>query len=225
MYRHELKYIINEQSANILKSKIKTVCSYDENASAKGGYKVTSLYFDDYCNSALNDNIDGNAVRKKFRIRVYDRSDAMIRLERKSKNNGGCKKDSVVISREQYEDICKGDYSSLDITSNPVLRDFYILATTKKLKPKIIVEYDREAFIYDFGTVRITIDQNVRYGVGKSDMFDQEAEYPLATGQNDMVLEVKYTGFLPNHIRAMIQGNAKNREAFSKYTMSRMGSY
>ena len=83
MYRHELKYMINPGYAQIIKNRLKSVCSIDSNSNANGGYRVSSLYFDDFCDSAVNDNLHGSIKRKKFRIRVYDGKEAVIKMERK----------------------------------------------------------------------------------------------------------------------------------------------
>ena len=41
------------------------------------------------------------------------------------------------------------------------------------MRPRTIVDYEREPWVYDFGTVRLTFDQNVRVAVGSFDILIQ----------------------------------------------------
>lgn len=221
MYRRELKYMVNPGNAQIIKSRLKSVCKPDQNADENGRYKVSSLYFDDFCNSAINDNLSGSLKRKKFRIRVYDGKDSIIRLERKLKNNSGGRKDSAILSVEQYKSILQGNYEFIKKSEDEVLKDFYNYLITRLLTPKVVVEYDREAYICANGNVRITFDSNIRSSVGNMDILNKNSISAQVTRQQDIIMEVKYTGFLPNHIKSIIQTGSSNNQAFSKYVACR----
>lgn len=221
MYRHELKYKINPAEAQILKSRLKTVCSLDANADEQGGYRVSSLYFDDFCDSAIRDNLIGSIRRKKFRIRIYNGKETIIKLEKKLKNDKGGKKLSVIISMEQYKKILKSDFSFMKVSDNDVLRDFYTSLTTRLLRPKVIVDYDREAYVYEPGNVRITFDSNIRTSVQELDLLSTSRILTDITGERDTILEIKYTGFLPEHIKKIIQTGNGTWQAFSKYAACR----
>lgn len=221
IYRNELKYMINSQQEKVISSRLECLCDIDNNANEEGFYRVSSLYFDDYINSGLIDKLDGVIKRKKFRIRVYNGNDSVIKLERKAKNINFCVKDSEKITREEYEKIMEGDISFLEGTKKPVLRDFYILHKTRILRPKVIVDYQRKAFIYKYGTVRITMDKMMKGSIGQCDLFSDTA-YLSAMDNNQTILEIKYTGFLPEVIRDMIQHGSGNKQALSKYTQCRM---
>ena len=216
MYRHELKYIVNDASAHVIKTRLNKICKNDRNADANGRYRVSSLYFDDYCDSAVADNLSGQLARKKFRIRIYNGSDSFIRLERKVKHNGGCRKDTARLTKEQYEKILTGDYSFLQGPSDLVLQDFYVTAVTRLLHPKVIVDYIREAFVYGPGNVRITLDRHVKSSVRNVDLFNPHAIYAPAVETRHIILEVKFTGFLPTHIAHMIQHGNSMRQSASK---------
>jgi hypothetical protein len=221
MLRHEIKYLLNQGDARIIKDRLKKVCEFDANSDENGMYKVCSLYFDDFCNSAVNDNMTGQLKRKKFRIRTYNHDGSTIRLERKSKNNeGGCK-DSVLLTREQYDLILKGGIVSSDGTMNEVLNDFINCLKTRLLKPRVAVEYDRVAYIYEPGDVRITFDSNIRSSVGNLDILSADKITTPVTKLSDTVMEVKYTGFLPEHIKSIINFGRGYRQAFSKYIACR----
>jgi hypothetical protein len=41
------------------------------------------------------------------------------------------------------------------------------------LKPKTIVDYTREAYVYPVGNVRITFDKSIRTGIYSKNLFDK----------------------------------------------------
>lgn len=104
-----------------------------------------------------------------------------------------------------------------------MLRNFVTTAKLRLLKPKVVVDYTREAHVYEPGSVRITFDRSVKASVGRPDLFDRQAVYmPAADG---VILDVKYTGFLPGHIAGLVQQDCGLRQAASKYTMYRMSAW
>ena len=89
------------------------------------------------------------------------------------------------------------------------------------LKPKIIVDYVREAFVYEPGNVRITFDMDVRTGIYSNNIFNPSL--PVApTNTNLIILEVKYDEFLPEIINNVIQTNSREVTTISKYASSRI---
>lgn len=81
----------------------------DKHAS-NGGYMIRSLYFDDYWNTAYREKVDGVLLRKKYRIRIYDYSDRVIKLERKRKSDSWIYKEDAPLTHEQFDRILAGDY-------------------------------------------------------------------------------------------------------------------
>ncbi len=225
MYRNELKYMINKGTALVLSNKIRQICEFDKNADENGFYRVSSLYFDDFANSALNDNIIGQIERKKYRIRIYNGSDKFIRLEKKVKHNKGGMKISAPLTREEYDLILQGDYESLKQSDSALLRAFATEATFRHLKPKVIVDYHRQTFVCDEGTVRVTLDHQVQHSLGNVDLFAKNQIYVPATQDGQVVLEVKYTGFLPGYIKDMVQQSVTRQQSISKYTLCRTAGY
>lgn len=221
MYRNELKYVIDRPTAMMMVSRMEKCLPFDKNAGPTGQYQVTSMYFDDYSDNALNDNLIGQIARKKFRIRVYNKDDTYIRLEKKVKHNKGGIKESVLLSKDEYSKILKGDFEFLRDRDSSLLREFYIELTARNLKPKVIVEYDRQTFVYEYGQVRITFDKHIRYERNKLDVFEQDAMYLPAIEPDQVVMEVKFTGFLPAVIKAMIQEPGLIQQSVSKYSISR----
>lgn len=221
VFRNELKYMINKQQERVISGRLQHICNLDSNADENGFYRVSSLYFDDYINSGLNDKLAGIDRRKKFRIRIYNGADKVIKLERKAKNINACVKDSVTITREEYDRISAGDLSFIEGADNAVLRDFYTLYQTRQLRGKVIVDYQRKAFLYKYGNVRITMDVKMNASMGQCDLFS-DVMYLSAMEDTQTILEVKYTGYLPSIIRDMIQHGSGNMQAISKYATCRM---
>lgn len=217
--RHEFKYYINQTTYQILRQRISVVAKKDVNTKRDEGYLISSLYFDDYNNSALKEKIDGDRFRKKFRIRVYEREPGLIKIESKSKLDSWTAKESTRISLEEYHMILNEDYDFLIQKEEPVCKELYTLIKTRLLKPKVIVEYEREAYVVNEGNVRLTFDKQLRSSINGLDIFDPDVVYSAALTQGIMVFEVKYDDFIPKHIRALINEPSMQRYAVSKYVI------
>ncbi|WP_432666252.1 polyphosphate polymerase domain-containing protein [Wukongibacter baidiensis] len=221
MLRHELKYFINEHEYTYLKKRLLAGMKKDENGTIDDGYHIRSLYFDDMYNSAFNEKELGIFKRKKYRVRIYNISDKIIKLEKKSKYGQYIGKESVRITKEEFYKLIDGNYEFLMNSGNKLLRELYIEKRTKLLKPAVIVDYDREAYICESGNVRITFDKNLRAGINSYDVFDDKVATKMIFDKPIMILEVKYDAFLPTHIHNLIQICSHNISAASKYVMCR----
>lgn len=84
-YRHEVKFLISKQSAELLKYKLSLFMKKDIHYD--GYYNIRSLYFDDLYNTAYYEKIDGIMERAKYRIRIYNLDKSLILLELKGKDN------------------------------------------------------------------------------------------------------------------------------------------
>lgn len=218
MFRNELKFFINAHQKNTMASKLSKICQRDLFSDATGGYFISSLYFDDYNQSALFDKMSGKRDRKKFRVRIYNYQSNVIKLERKIKWDNVTEKSNILISKEQYESLVNGDASFLRQKDDIVAKDFYLDFRTKNLRPRVVVEYRRDAFIYPYGDVRITFDYFLKAGIFQKDLFSNG--YMISAIQPDqIILEVKYTGYFPDIIRNIIQINNIQWQSISKYFM------
>jgi hypothetical protein len=220
--RHELKYLINDADYMWMRDRIAMAMPLDSNADpATRGYNIRSLYFDDVMESAVFEKADGDPLRNKYRIRIYNYSDKSIQLEKKSKVIYYTAKESIKLSRTQCDGILAGDFNSIYPSESALLREFYALMRTRLLKPKVIVDYFREAYVYPAGNVRITFDLNVRSGLYSNNLFSGTPSSVMVLEPNTHVLEVKYDNFLPSHLKALLQGLPGQRLAVSKYVLCR----
>lgn len=222
-YRHELKYILSEAEAKLLETRLRLTMSSDAHALKNGGsYFIRSLYFDDPYETAVSEKVAGVKFRDKYRIRIYNLSDKAIKLERKHKNDSYIKKDSISLTRTQCDAILAGEYSFLLHRSEAVAKQFYAAFRLRQLKPKVLVDYDRKPFVFPLEDVRVTFDRNVRTSMRPEYLFDPHAiTYPSMEDPNRCILEVKFNKYLPAYIRTLLQVDAAQHTAASKYVFSR----
>lgn len=195
-YRHELKYLISYGQKADLNLRLAPLLEQDSHA--RGGcYMIRSLYFDDYWNTAYQEKVDGVLMRKKYRIRIYDYSDRVIKLERKRKRDSWIYKEDASLTHGQFDRILAGDVGFLEHSEEPLCREFYVEYMSNVLRPRVIVDYEREPWILDAGTVRITFDMNVRAAVDGFDVFDRSLPTLPVLEPGKLVMEVKFTEFLP----------------------------
>lgn len=220
-YRHELKFIISDNQAEILKQRLNLVMKNDNNSYFDDhSYLVKSLYFDDLKSSSYYEKIDGVLYRKKYRVRIYNNDENFIRLEAKLKYNTLTSKKQTLISRDIYSKIISGKISDIS-TSDPLLTEFLLDMKTKKLIPSIIVEYHRIAYIYPLSEVRVTFDSHIKSGMYNVDLFNKKAPSFEVIGDKRQVLEIKFNEILPSHIATIIETIPMCREAVSKFAKCR----
>lgn len=220
MYRVEEKYCCTAQELFQLQRRLGAVLQADDNENTAEGYRVVSLYFDDLADTCLRAVRDGSNRRRKYRIRIYNDSLDVIKLEIKEKQDRMVRKLSRQITESALRDFLRGkdpaDSASVD---DPAFL-FRLAVQTQGLRPKVIVAYERKAFLYGPGNVRITLDRNVRASRQTDRFGSRELSYDFLSGQ-DAVLEVKYDEFLPAFIRQLLELNTLQQTAFSKYQLCR----
>lgn len=221
-FRHELKHYINMADYYALRTRLRLLAKTDCHAADNGAYKIRSFYFDTPANKALLEKINGVNKREKFRLRYYNDDLSCIKLEKKSKINGLCTKQWALISKEESERLLNGDTAWMLTAGQPLLAEFYAKMKYQLLRPKTIVDYSREAYIFEPGTVRITIDRDIRSGLASKDFFNREIPTLSTHHQGTIVLEVKFDEFLPEIIQDLIQTNTRQATAISKYALCRI---
>jgi len=218
--RHEAKYTIDYSSYLYLTQKIKGVLPLDKNAGVDGKYHIRTLYFDDYIDSALYEKEAGIAERKKYRIRIYDFKDGYIRLEKKIKKGDLVGKINSVITIDQFYKIvdCR-DLDFLIRSQDELLNELYVKIRVDLLRPRIIVDYVREAYTYHAGNIRITFDSDLKYSTETSDIFSDSVQACSVPVDNKIILEVKYDNFIPDHIRYLLSIEGALKKSVSKYAI------
>ncbi len=220
-YRHELKYYLNQGEYTLLHERLRRTMEPDAHARQSGGeYLIRSLYFDDYNDTAFRTKLDGADNRDKYRIRIYNMRDDVIKLERKHKKEGYILKDALSLCREEAEALIDGDYSFLMEHPEPFAKAMFG-AFAGGLRPVVIVDYVREPYVFPLQDVRVTFDKNIRTGYRSIDLFDPAVvTYPVIDGY-DMVMEVKFNQYLSTYIRSLLQTGSAQQSAISKYCLCR----
>jgi len=181
-----------------------------------GGYSIRSLYFDNYTDDAFYEVENGEGLKRKWRIRIYNSSKDRITLERKQKNGELTYKEAVPISYEDYFKIIDNTIDFKDADTE-LYKEFILDLKTKLLKPACIVDYYRTPFVLFDGNVRITFDEQISYSVDFEHFFDSDLPLQRITQETDSLLEVKYDDFLPDFITEVLHRNLLIRQSYSKF--------
>ena len=219
-YRHEWKHEISYADLLAIRQRLRAVAESDPHAQG-GRYLIRSLYFDNLDDKALREKIDGVNLREKFRIRYYNGDTSVIHLEKKSRRAGLGTKFSAALRREEAQRIVDGDPDWMMDSGRPLVQELYCKMRWQGLRPKVIVEYTREPFIYRPGNVRVTFDYDIRTGLSCTDFLNPDC-VTIPAGDAPILLEVKWDAFLPSIIRDAVQTPGRHAEAFSKYAQCRI---
>lgn len=218
--RHEWKHEITAADRLILSARLGAAARRDSHGQ-NGRYEIRSLYFDDSRDTALREKIDGVSRREKFRLRYYNGDVSYICLEKKAKRDGLCGKRSVLLGAQEVRALLNGDLAWMPSSGRPLLQELYWKMKSNGLRPKTIVDYTRDAYVYPAGNVRVTLDYNIRTGLSSTD-FLNPASVTIPAGDAPAVLEVKWDEFLPDIIRDAVQLPGRHTSAFSKYAVCRI---
>ncbi len=86
----------------------------------------------------------------------------------------------------------------------PLCREFYIECVCNMMRPWAIVDYEREPWVMNEGTVHISFDMNMHAAVGSFDIFDATLPALPVLEPGKLVMEVKFTEFCPQLVRDMV---------------------
>jgi len=214
--RNERKFYLHSADAFIIERRLATVLKRDVHSSESFSYLVQSLYFDDPSASSYFDKLDGIENRSKYRIRFYNNDFSYIRLEKKEKLGNLCRKTSERISFEEATDFCNGQSSSKNFSSS-LKGEFSHLVLHERYRPLVFLSYQRKAFIYPAGNVRITLDSALHASrfSGKFSDFEKKS-IPILDG-TETILEIKFDSFLPPFISELFEDLPKQIAAISKF--------
>ena len=205
----------------LLAGRLKTVMSQDIHQEGDC-YEIRSLYFDDAWDRCMDENEAGVDQREKYRIRIYDPASDVIHLEIKEKNRGLTKKRACDLSREECQQIME-DELPLKLDGRAPLNALQLQMRCSGMEPKVIIAYERTAFVHPSGNVRITFDRNIMASRCCEEFLEDRVSGMtpvLPAGLH--VLEVKYDEFLPDVIAQQLEVGKLRKTAFSKYYLGRL---
>ena len=129
-------------------------------------------------------------------------------------------KESIVINRKIAKELIKGNYGVLLDIKSDVAKKIYNIMASGYYRPKVIIEYDRIAYLTTT-TTRITFDLNVRRSYDFDNFFNDKINYFNVTDGKDVILEVKYDRCLEPYIGTILNNKEARYQSVSKYIMGR----
>lgn len=220
-FRHELKYVISASQIPMIRNRIEHLATLDAHTGSSGSYTIRSLYFDDYDNRCYYENEDGTDPREKFRIRIYNHSTERITLECKRKERGKTLKTSCPLTVEQTRTLMAGQVLPDIAGQPPLLQKLTARMLLRRMRPVVIVEYERIPYVYRDGNVRITLDMNIASSKEVGRFMDETIPKRPVMPSGKQLLEVKYDEFLPDFLYRNLQLDSLTQTAYSKYYICR----
>ncbi|MBC8569560.1 polyphosphate polymerase domain-containing protein [Zongyangia hominis] len=223
--RQEKKYMITLEEFLQSDHYFSQVLHADPHGGARG-YPVRSLYFDSLEDNDFFEKLSGVENRRKIRLRIYDPNDSFAMLEMKQKQGKYQKKRSLRISREDAVSLTQGRYGCLLGYTDPFAAECYGLMEMRCYRPRTIIQYFRKAFIAKENNIRITFDHKIEATESCLDLFHPHLNFDPVLDPFQVVMEVKYNGFLLSYIKEAVNRCSRSELSSSKYCMGRsLGLY
>ena len=216
-FRHEYKFVIPYDEMLRLREKFNKLLDIDRNYN---GYMIRSLYFDSVDDEDYYDKLNGEMNRKKIRLRIYDPKGELVKLELKAKYDYHQLKESLIIKKEDAKELIKGNYNILLNYQEDLAKRIYIILMSGYYKPKVIIEYQRIAYMGKT-TTRITFDFEIKSSTNIEDFFEDNVNYIENIDKKDVVLEVKFDRLLEPYISTILDKYISISQSVSKYIMGR----
>lgn len=215
-FRKEIKFLIHQSTFESIKDELACYLTLDVHGDALG-YYVKSIYFDSLENSDLMDALSGSFIKEKIRLRSYGEHGDKFQLELKQKNGDDVVKRSVTLTRDEAISVSNCDFSVLLRKEDPFGVALYAKLKSGVYRPKLVIGYNRLAYVHPFNRTRITFDTRVTTGFQSDSFFDGKIH-----GLNHLepymgILEVKYDDFLLEPIKKCLSRIDSSQIANSKY--------
>lgn len=218
-YRHEYKFLISRQSAELLKLRLPHFMRRDPHAGPTGIYTIRSLYFDDPNYSAYREKVDGIDNRTKYRIRCYNYSADLFRLEKKEKKGDLTRKTGQTLQHRDVLSLQKRPTQRCPDTTGGLVEELRLACAGHGVRPTVLVDYDRTPFVCADGNTRITLDENLRTIPYCADIFGPNTGMIPVLEPGQVILEVKFDDFLPGYLSDCLADVPKVPMAISKFAM------
>lgn len=215
-FRHEYKYLISRASAELLKQRLKGFMRHDPHTGPTGRYTIRSLYFDDLSADAFYDKVSGVDNRTKYRIRCYNYSDKMFKLEKKEKKGHLTRKTAQTLTLSQVQVIQENPRA---FCADGLAEELRLYCSSRGGRPMVLVDYDRTPFVCADGNTRITIDENLRTLPYQGNLFASPHAMIPVMEPEQVILEVKFDDFLPGYLSACLEDIPKAAMAISKFAL------
>ncbi len=227
LQRYEFKYFLPKNIGEEIKNHVSKFMILDQfaNLDLKKNYFVRSIYFEDEFNSNFEEKINGYRIRKKFRLRYYNKNvdNSPVFLETKGRNLERTYKRRVRLDNSDLEIIKQGKFLFNLIKKYPKsipIQDFVFEFYKKKLKPKILIDYEREPYINKHGLYfRLTFDQNLSCINLNNKLNKNILDKSIECKSGFTILEVKFERSIPLWFHRIIQSYNLRRQSISKFVL------
>lgn len=237
--RYEYKYTIPAALMAPIRTFLRPYCDMDTYAGREPDqfYTITTLYLDSDRYKTYWDKEEDVPVRFKLRVRTYGaHGDGPVKFEVKRRFNEVFRKIRVEVPRESWPSLLTGPAHGFELEPGPpektVLDDFLWLVDTLRAKPKVLVRYQRQAFISRIDRyVRISFDRRLRYQPastydlkGLPDCW-RATEDPASLDElgAKVILELKFMTRAPVWLVDLVRTFGLMRRGFSKYCFAVRG--
>jgi hypothetical protein len=224
VFREEKKFLISIDEF-IAKSNCLEQLLIQDPHNGTHGYMIRSLYFDTPFDDDFYEKQAGIELRRKIRLRCYNPSHDYAMLEMKQKEGSQQLKRSLKVSRNDALRFIQCDYSPLLHYEDPFAAELYAYMHCKCYRPKTIVQYNRKAFIAKENKIRVTFDNQIVSTESSYDLFSETLNMNPVLDPYDVVMEVKFNGFLLGYIRDLINSINRSELSVSKYCLARQQAY
>ncbi len=215
--RYEWKHVVNLSDCIALRQRLRLITVPDQYASYNGTCRIRNVYFDSFKQRRL-----ATDQTEKFRIRCYNGDDSRIYLEKKKKIGERYQKEAIPITREECHRLLHGDVEWMTDSKRPLLVELYAKMCYQNLRPKALVDYLRESFLYPAENARVTIDSNIRSGLNAWDFFRPSLSSMRTCTRGTAILEVEYDTDIPDIISDIIQMCNRPYNRFPSYNGYRL---
>lgn len=220
--RTENKYLLTTVQAAKIIGKLSAVLPQDPHSAGENGYLIRSLYYDTPDNRCCTEKEDGICCRDKIRLRVYPPEFGFAKMEIKHRDGDARSKCSLPMTRAQAEAMQMEDYRPLLELPQPEAVQLYCRMTEEMWRPKAVIQYRRLAFAVPLCRTRITFDSDIRMEESGRNLFSAAPKLCPVTEADVWVMEVKFSGWLPDYIQGLLTDLLGAQESCSKYGISRL---
>lgn len=218
--RRELKFLVNLEDRMRLIAALDKILIPDAYGDYDG-YRVRSVYFDGLDNQDYIERKEKFDFVKRVRIRAYSPQDKTAKFEIKKKWRHSQIKDSVIVSREDANEMIEGNFEVLKNYDDPTAQLGYEICTTMGYRPVSTVEYKRRAYTHPSFSTRITLDNELQYLNFDNNLFAENPNYIQILPLTQTILEVKYDTYLLPQLQDVLSAINLEKCPVSKFASSR----
>lgn len=224
--RFELKYQIDERTASAVREHVRALLVPDDfgGSRERPSYGVHSLYLDSTDLQLYRATLNGDRNRFKLRLRYYDeRPDSPVYVEIKRRVDRCIHKQRARVRREVLAPLLAGLPPRLEHLAAPDARQLAALEAFCDLvrrcgaKPRAHVAYEREAWLSEANSVRVTFDRRVRCEPEKRLHLSTAFRGEKNVFDDRVVLELKFTNRFPLWLRDLVRVHGLQQASAAKY--------